>query len=60
MHGQSSCQLYYLLLLVFVSGPMILRRLFSSQPSLEHGISVAFGLVWVRAMRARAEGWAAK
>jgi hypothetical protein len=39
---------------------MILRRLFSSQPSLEHGISVAFGLVWVRAMRARAEGWAAK
>jgi hypothetical protein len=38
----------------------LLKRLFSSQPSLEHGISVAFGLVWVRAMRARAEGWAAK
>jgi hypothetical protein len=39
---------------------IVLKRLFSSQPSLEHGIGVAFGLVWVRAMRARAEGWASK
>jgi hypothetical protein len=39
---------------------IILRKLFSSQPSLEHGIGVAFGLVWVRAMRAKAEGWAQK
>jgi hypothetical protein len=39
---------------------ILLRRLFSSQPSLEQGIEVAFGLVWVRAMRAKAEGWAQK
>jgi hypothetical protein len=39
---------------------LILRKLFSAQPSLEHGIGVAFGLVWVRAMRAKAEGWGAQ
>ncbi len=37
---------------------IILRRLFASQPSLEHGLGVAFALVYLRAMRARAEGWA--
>jgi hypothetical protein len=39
---------------------IILRKLFSSQPSLEHGLGVAFSLVYVRAMRGRAEGWASK
>jgi hypothetical protein len=37
---------------------IIVRKLFSSQPPLEHGLGVAFALVYLRAMRARAEGWA--
>jgi hypothetical protein len=36
---------------------IILRKLFEHEPSLEHGIGVAFGLVYVRAMRGKAEGW---
>jgi hypothetical protein len=36
---------------------VLLRKLFAFQPSLRLGINVALGLVWVRAMRARAEGW---
>jgi hypothetical protein len=36
---------------------IILRKLFSSQPSLEHGLGVAFALIYLRAMRGRAEGW---
>jgi len=36
---------------------VVLRKLFGFQPSLRLGINVALGLVWVRAMRGRAEGW---
>ncbi|MCA1663274.1 MAG: hypothetical protein LC659_03230, partial [Myxococcales bacterium] len=36
---------------------VVLRKLFAFQPSLRLGINVALGLVWVRAMRGRAEGW---
>ncbi len=36
---------------------LILRKLFGFQPSLREGINVALGLVWVRAIRGRAEGW---
>jgi hypothetical protein len=39
---------------------IILRKLFQSAPSLEQGLGVAFGLVYVRAMRGKAEGWAVK
>jgi hypothetical protein len=39
------------------AGSLILRKLFAHQPSLEYGINVALGLVWMHAMRARAEGW---
>jgi hypothetical protein len=39
---------------------LILRKLFESQPALERGIGVAFGLVYMRAMRGRAEGWGPK
>jgi hypothetical protein len=39
---------------------IIMRKLFQSAPSLEQGVSVAFGLVYVRAMRGKAEGWASK
>jgi hypothetical protein len=35
----------------------VLRQLFKFQPSLEYGIEVAFALVWMRAIRGRAEGW---
>jgi hypothetical protein len=35
----------------------VLRQLFKFQPSLECGIEVAFALIWVRAIRGRAEGW---
>jgi hypothetical protein len=35
----------------------VLRQLFKFQPSLEHGIDVALALVWMRAIRGRAEGW---
>ena len=36
---------------------VILRKLFAFQPSLRLGISVALGLVWMRAIRGHAEGW---
>jgi ribosome-associated toxin RatA of RatAB toxin-antitoxin module len=36
---------------------MVLRKLFAFQPSLRLGINVALGLVWVQAVRGRAEGW---
>lgn len=36
---------------------VVLRKLFHYQPSLEYGINVALGLVWMRAIRGRAEGW---
>jgi hypothetical protein len=36
---------------------LVLRKLFQYQPSLEYGINVALGLVWMRAVRGRAEGW---
>jgi ribosome-associated toxin RatA of RatAB toxin-antitoxin module len=36
---------------------LILRKLFGFQPSLREGINVALGLVWMRAIRGRAEGW---
>ncbi len=39
------------------AGSIILRKLFHYQPSLEYGINVALGLVWMRAVRGRAEGW---
>jgi hypothetical protein len=35
----------------------VLRQLFKFQPSLEYGIEVAIALVWMRAIRGRAEGW---
>jgi hypothetical protein len=35
----------------------VLRQLFKFQPSLECGIEVALALVWMRAIRARAEHW---
>lgn len=40
------------------AGSVVLRKLFQFQPSLEYGINVALGLVWMRAVRGRAEGWA--
>jgi hypothetical protein len=39
------------------AGSLILRKLFAHQPSLEYGINVALGLVWMHAIRGRAEGW---
>jgi hypothetical protein len=36
---------------------VVLRKLFELQPSLKLGINVALGLVWMRAIRGRAEGW---
>jgi hypothetical protein len=35
----------------------VLKQLFKMQPSLERGIGVALALVWMRAIRSRAEGW---
>jgi hypothetical protein len=35
----------------------VLRQLFRFQPSLEYGIQVALALVWMRAIRGRAERW---
>ena len=35
----------------------VLRQLFKFQPSLECGIEVALALVWMRAIRGRAEHW---
>ena len=59
-HGANKTLSNFRHIVPLAQSSMVLRRLFSSQPSLEHGIGVAFGLVWVRAMRARAEGWASK
>jgi hypothetical protein len=42
---------------VLDASSVVLRKLFQYQPSLELGINVALGLVWSRAIRARAEGW---
>ena len=42
---------------VLEQGSLVLRKLFAFQPSLRVGINVALGLVWMRAMRGRAEGW---
>jgi len=36
---------------------IVLRQLFRFQPSLQRGIDVALALVWMRAIRGRAEGW---
>jgi len=36
---------------------ILLRKLFQFQPSLEYGVNVALGLVYMRALRGRAEGW---
>jgi hypothetical protein len=35
----------------------LFRTLIQHDPSLEHGLTVAFSLVYLRAMRGRAEGW---
>jgi len=35
----------------------IFRKLVEYEPSLEHGLNVAFSLVYLRAVRAKAEGW---
>jgi hypothetical protein len=42
---------------VLEQGSLVLRKLFAFQPSLRVGINVALGLVWMRAVRGRAEGW---
>jgi hypothetical protein len=42
---------------VLDASSLVLRKLFEYQPSLKLGINVALGLVWSRAIRARAEGW---
>ncbi|MDB4964643.1 MAG: hypothetical protein JWN44_332 [Myxococcales bacterium] len=39
------------------AGSVVLRKLFQYQPSLEYGVNVALGLVWMRAVRGRVEGW---
>ena len=39
------------------AGSVLLRKLFAFQPSLRQGINVALALVWMRAIRGRAEGW---
>ena len=36
---------------------LVARKLFAAVPSLEYGLNVAYGLVYLRAMRAEAEGW---
>ncbi len=36
---------------------ILLRELIKREPTLEHGLNVAFGLVYMRAIRGRAEGW---
>lgn len=38
-------------------GSMIARKLIKAVPSLEYGLNVAYGLVYLRGMRAQAEGW---
>ncbi len=39
---------------------VVARKLFEYEPSLEHGLNVAFSLVYLRAMRGFAEGWGAR
>ncbi len=36
---------------------LVARKLIAAVPSLEYGLNVAYGLVYLRAMRAQAEGW---
>jgi hypothetical protein len=35
----------------------VFRKLVDYEPSLEHGLNVAFSLVYLRALRAKSEGW---
>jgi hypothetical protein len=41
-------------------GSLLVRKLLQLNPTLDHGLNVAFALVTLRAMRGRAEGWATK
>ncbi len=41
-------------------GSILVRKLFEVDPSLEHGLNVAFALLQLRSMRGRAEGWSTK
>ncbi|HZS42097.1 MAG TPA: hypothetical protein VFF06_34950 [Polyangia bacterium] len=36
---------------------LLARKMFQYEPSLEHGLNVAFSLVYLRAIRGKAEGW---
>jgi ribosome-associated toxin RatA of RatAB toxin-antitoxin module len=38
-------------------GSVLVRKLFEVDPSLEHGLNVAFALLQLRSVRGRAEGW---
>ena len=38
-------------------GSTLFRKLIELQPALEHGLTVAFSLVYLRAIRAKAERW---
>lgn len=41
-------------------GNILVKKLFEVDPSLEHGLNVAFAFLQVRSIRGRVEGWATK
>jgi hypothetical protein len=43
--------------LPFASASFVLSHLFRIEPSVERGLAVALGLVMMRGIRGRAEGW---
>jgi hypothetical protein len=45
--------------LALAHASVIARKLFQYEPWIEHGLNVAFSLVYLRAVRGRAEGWLA-
>jgi hypothetical protein len=55
--GGKETLVIYRLAQPLAQGSILVRKLFQFEPSLETGLNVAFGLVYVRAMRGRAEGW---
>jgi hypothetical protein len=55
--GPSETMVVYRVNQRLAQSSVIFRKLIEYEPSLEHGLNVAFSLVYLRAIRGKAEGW---
>jgi hypothetical protein len=58
--GPSETEVVYRMRQPLAQSSFLIKKLLQIDPTLDHGLNVAFALVTLRAVRGRAEGWATK